>query len=64
MDLSLMRRIVIREGQYFQIRAEAFNVLNHPSFQNPGTTQSSQNFGRILSAYDPRIFQFALKFVF
>jgi hypothetical protein len=39
-------------------------VLNHPTFQNPGTTRSSQNFGRVLAANDPRILQFALKFVF
>ena len=64
MDMSVMRHIVVHEAQYFEVRAEAFNVLNHPTFQNPGTTQSSQNFGRVLSANDPRILQFALKFVF
>ena len=64
MDMSLMRHIVVRERQYFEIRAEAFNVLNHANFQNPGTTQSSQNFGRVLAANDPRILQFAVKFVF
>jgi hypothetical protein len=64
MDMAAMRRFVVREAMYFQLRAEAFNVLNHTVFQNPGTNMSSQNFGRILSANDPRIFQFALKFVF
>jgi hypothetical protein len=63
-DMSLMRHIVIHEAQYFEIRAEAFNVLNHPVFQNPGLTFGNPSFGRILSANDPRILQFALKFVF
>jgi hypothetical protein len=64
MDAAAMRHIVVSERTYFELRAEAFNVLNHTVFQNPGTTLSSQNFGRILSANDPRILQFALKFVF
>jgi hypothetical protein len=64
MDIAAMRHIMTSESSYFELRAEAFNVLNHPVFQNPGTTLSSQNFGRILSANDPRILQFALKYVF
>jgi hypothetical protein len=31
---------------------------------NPGTTQSNQDFGRILTADNPRIMQIALKYVF
>jgi hypothetical protein len=31
---------------------------------NPSVVLTDQNFGRILSAADPRIMQFALKFVF
>jgi hypothetical protein len=41
-----------------------FNVLNHTNFNNPTTGLNSSNFGRILSAGDPRIMQFALKFDF
>jgi hypothetical protein len=55
---------VVHEAQHFEIRAEAFNVLNHPTFQNPSASLSSSNIGRILGATDPRILQFALKFVF
>ena len=64
MDMALMRRIAIHESQRVEIRAEAFNLLNHPTFQNPNTTLTSSNFGRILGANDPRILQFALKYVF
>jgi len=34
-DASLMKDTRIREGVTLQFRAEAFNILNHPSFQNP-----------------------------
>ena len=64
MDVALMRRIPIHESQRVEVRAEAFNVLNHPTFQNPTSTLSSSTFGRILTANDPRIFQFALKYIF
>ena len=64
MDMAAMRHIMLGERTYFELRVEAFNVLNRTTFQNPGTTLSSQNFGRVLSANDPRILQFALKFVF
>jgi hypothetical protein len=64
MDMALLRRITIHEAQHLEIRAEAFNVLNHPTFQNPVATQSNANFGRILAANDPRILQFALKYLF
>jgi hypothetical protein len=43
---------------------EAFNVLNHPTFGNPTSTFSSANFGKILSANNPRIMQFAAKYIF
>ena len=48
----------------FQFRWEVFNVLNHASFNNPTSALNSSNFGRILSAGDPRIMQFAFKFDF
>ncbi len=64
MDLALMRNFAVYERQYLQVRVEGFNVLNHPTFQNPDGNLSDANFGRILKANDPRILQFALKYVF
>lgn len=63
-DAALMRRIPIGESQHVQIRAEAFNVLNHARFNNPRSSLSDSNIGRILGADEPRIMQFALKYVF
>jgi hypothetical protein len=55
----------MREQIHADLRWEAFNVLNHARFNNPGTSLSSGNtFGIISSAQDPRIMQVALKVVF
>ena len=62
-DAALSRGFKI-ESQTLQVRFEAFNVLNHPVFNNPTTTLTSSNFGKILSANNPRILQAAIKYVF
>jgi hypothetical protein len=64
MDVALIRSFAVRERQSLDVRVEAFNALNHPAFSTPVATLSDPNFGRILSAADPRILQFALKYRF
>jgi hypothetical protein len=56
----------ITEKQNIQFRAEFFNVFNHPQFSNPVTNQDTPaTFGVIQSlATNPRIIQFALKYIF
>ena len=63
-DLNISRRIPVRERQSLEVRGEAFNVLNHVNPLNPVATLSSSTFGRIQAAADPRILQFALKYIF
>ena len=53
-----------QEGATLQFRAETFNTLNHTQFNNISTTYGSSNFGAITSAYDPRVIQLGLKFMF
>jgi carboxypeptidase family protein len=62
-DLAITRVFRI-SSQQLQFRWEIFNVMNKANFNNPTTALNSSNFGRILSAGDPRIMQFALKFDF
>ena len=65
MDLSLVRAIQVREHQKIEVRAESFNVLNHYRPGNPAASIGTQNtFGQITSSGDPRIMQFALKYIF
>jgi hypothetical protein len=63
-DAGLVRRIGLPRAQQLELRVEAFNVLNRFRKGNPVASMASGDFGRIISAADPRIMQLALKYVF
>ena len=63
-DLSLSRTFQVREAQKVEFRAEAFNVLNNFIMMNPTFDFNSNLFGKVTAARDPRIMQFALKYLF
>ena len=69
-NVALSRAFHVRESQSVEFRAEAFNVLNsfRPGDSNTGQVISanwtSAQFGKLLTAQDPRIMQFALKYLF
>jgi len=64
LDANLTRFFQVRERQRFELRFEFFNLLNHTNFNLPASSLSSPAFGKIQSAGDPRILQFALKYSF
>jgi Carboxypeptidase regulatory-like domain len=65
-DTSFMKTTHLTEQHIIQFRADFFNILNHPQFSNPGVAQNTPNaFGVITTtAVNPRIVQFALKYIF
>jgi len=63
-DTSLSRVFAIREGQTLEFRAEAYNLTNSFRPRDLNTALNSNTFGQIRTALDPRILQFALKYVF
>jgi hypothetical protein len=75
-DLAVIKYFPINERMKFQFRAEFFNLLNNVNFTVPGLGSASPNesavgnivgtgsFGKLTHAADPRILQFALKFIF
>jgi hypothetical protein len=70
-DMALSRGFSFRETQKIEVRAEAFNVTNSfrpgsPTGGAPLATvlSTTATFGQIRTALDPRILQFALKYVF
>jgi hypothetical protein len=75
-DLAVERAFPLREATSFRFRTEFFNLTNTPQFGNPSTAlgytdptlqnpSASSAFGKITSTVgNPRIIQFAAKFVF
>ena len=63
-DAAISRTFQLGETQKVEFRGEAFNVTNSFLMNNPTTNLNSGNFGQVTSSMDPRILQFALKFVF
>lgn len=72
-DAGIIKNFPISETVRFQIRAEAFNVLNRAnffignvSFTPAGTSfnVNSTAFGRVNTTFDPRIIQFVGRFEF
>ena len=63
-DLALVRSFRFADTHRIEARVEAFNAFNWFRWNNPTTALNNANFGRILSAGDPRIMQFALKYQF
>jgi hypothetical protein len=52
------------EKVHIEFRAEAFNTFNHTNPNNPTTTLSSTNYGKITGAADPRILELAARLKF
>ena len=75
-DMAAIKYFPISERMKFQFRAEFFNLLNNVNFTVPGLGSANPNqsaagnivgtgsFGKLTCAADPRILQFALKFIF
>lgn len=63
-NASLVKNTAISERFNLQLRAEAFNLFNHPNFNLPDNFLGSPTFGQITSARDPRHLQFGVKLLF
>ena len=48
-DASAQREIAIHDTMGLTLRAQAFNILNHPVFANPSTSLTSSSFGQVTS---------------
>jgi hypothetical protein len=77
-DLSLRRAFRISEQLALQVRADAFNILNHPNFSSPSGIMTDPTFGvatqmlntglgglnPLFQTGGPRSMQLALKMTF
>jgi hypothetical protein len=69
-DMSLQKNTTWRERYNVQLRADSFNIFNHPNFNTPNAAISNtSNVGTITStagtpSYEARTVEFAIKFNF
>ncbi len=64
-DMSLFKNFVIRDQMRFELRAEGFNVFNHPQFGQPNAAVGNAQVGVITSTVgNPRQLQLGLRFQF
>ena len=69
-DMNLQKNIVLKERYRLQLRADSFNIFNHPNFAPPNAAISNtSNVGTItsissLSSCEARTVEFAVKFNF
>jgi hypothetical protein len=64
-DIALVKHTSIGERWSSEFRTEFYNAWNHTQFANPDGNFSDSTFGEILKTReDPRVIQFALKFLF
>ncbi len=65
LDFALYKRWKVRETRHVELRGEAFNLLNQPSFGYPGTIVGTPQFGRVSNTRNGgRQIQLALKIHF
>jgi hypothetical protein len=65
LDLAASKTVRLAERVTLQIRADAFNVLNHTHFAAPNTSPTSTDFGRVTATSQlPRIIEFSLRLQF
>ena len=66
-DLNIYKSFVPKEGTRIEVRAEIFNLANHPRFGQPNSGVGDPFLGTIegdAPGESPRAFQFGLRFEF
>jgi hypothetical protein len=76
-DMGVSKKFPLKGDTIAELRAEAFNIFNHPMFNNPATSLGSGTYGMItqtlanagstqgdITSGGPRVIQLAVKWIF
>ncbi|HEX4758526.1 MAG TPA: carboxypeptidase-like regulatory domain-containing protein [Terracidiphilus sp.] len=68
-DMNLKKNVPWGDHYTIQLRADAFNIFNHPNFNTPNANISNSNVGTVTGisgtpSYEARTMEFAVKFNF
>jgi hypothetical protein len=63
-DLALFKNFSLAGSRRLQLRAEAFNFINHPNLGGIEANPTNANFARITSKTGQRDIQLSVRFVF
>lgn len=63
-DVALAKNTKITEYANLQLRAEAFDVANHPNFLTIDNNIGDGTFGKVNADHEPRILQLGAKVTF
>jgi len=63
-DVALSRNFNLTEAQRLEFRVEAYNLTNSFRATNPAVRLNQSTYGLIRGSDDPRILQFAIKYLF
>jgi hypothetical protein len=61
LDLVASKRVALGGPAQFELRIEAFNLLNKTNYRAPNGNRSAAGFGTITSTFDPRQLQLGFK---
>jgi hypothetical protein len=65
LDMALLKRFPIRDKDYIELRANGYNLPNHPTFDFGDQLISSENYGRITSTLSgARVWEFGIYYRF
>ena len=64
LDFGLRKSVPIRNAHRIEFRVEAFNVLNHPNWDNANGNPTSGSFGLVTGKVGSRVVQLATKYMF
>jgi len=64
-NLSLFKKFTVKEKNYFEFRAEAYDFINHPNWSGPNYNPTSSQFGMVTGKTNlQRTLQLGLRYNF